>query len=177
VTRVAHLTRRFFGALRPGGPVPRDVEWVRGVLDGSEFALWSQLPGHDRRHSVGVARRVDAALADTPEAGDSRWLAAALLHDVGKLDAGLGVFARVGATVAGGVAGHEYAAVWSTRRGITRRVGLYLRHPELGGTRIRIVGGREEAARWAEAHHEPGRQAEAGIPAPVIDALLAADDD
>jgi hypothetical protein len=177
VTRVAHLARRFFGALRPGGPAPRDVEWVHGILDDPEFTLWSQLPAHDRRHSVGVARRVDTALADTTEAGDPRWLAAALLHDVGKLDANLGVFARVGATVAGGLAGHEYAAVWSTRRGITRRVGLYLRHPELGATRLRVVGGREEAARWAEAHHEPDRRADTGIPAPVIAALLAADDD
>jgi hypothetical protein len=177
VSRVTHLARRFFGALHPGGPAPGEVEWVRGILDDAEFALWSQLPGHDRRHSVGVARRVDAALAGTAEAGDWRWLAAALLHDVGKLDAGLGVLARVGATVAGGLAGHEYATVWSTRRGITRRVGLYLRHPELGATRIRVVGGREEAARWAEAHHDPARRAATQIPAPVVDALLAADDD
>ena len=117
------------------------------------------------------------ALVGTVEAGDPRWLAAALLHDVGKLDAGLGVLGRVGATLAGAAAGHEMAGPWSARRGITRRVGLYLRHPELGATRIRVVGGREEAARWAAGHHTPGVWSETGIPAVVVDALVAADDD
>ncbi len=177
MSRLAHLTRRFFGALRPGRPAPADVDWVRQVLNPAEFTLWCQLPAHDQRHSIEVARRVDGALAGTAEAGDARWLAAALLHDVGKLDSGLGVFARVGATVAGGLAGHEYAHAWSTRRGITRRVGLYLRHPELGANRIRVVGGREEAARWAAAHHEAERWGSTGIPAPVVDALHTADDD
>jgi len=135
------------------------------------------MPNHDRRHSVAVARRVEASLRGTPEAGDDRWLAAALLHDVGKLDAGLGVVARVGATLAGAAAGHDAADAWSGGRGLTRRVGLYLRHPELGETRIRLVGGRDEAARWAGAHHRPDPVAASGLPPMVADALAAADDD
>ena len=172
-----HLARRFVGALRPGGPRSRDVEWVGAILGDEELALWSRMPDHDRRHSILVARRVERALAGTEAAGDPRWLAAALLHDVGKLDAGLGVLGRVGATLAGGAAGHERAEAWSTRRGITRRVGLYLRHPELGATRIRVAGGREEAARWAAAHHRPEAWGATGIPPAVVDALVAADDD
>lgn len=177
MSRAAHLTRRFLGALRPGGPAPVDVAWVETVLDPGELALWVRMAAHDRRHSVGVARRVEATLAATPEAGEPRWLAAALLHDVGKLDAELGVFGRVGATLAGGAAGHQWADVWSTRRGLTRKVGLYLRHPELGATRIRVAGGHEEAAVWAGAHHTREAWADTGFPPVVLDALVAADDD
>jgi len=177
MSRAAHLVRRFFGALRPGGPSPADDRWVRGVLSEPEYDLWARMANHDRRHSVGVARRVERSLAGTPDAGDDRWLAAALLHDVGKLDAGLGVLARVGATLAGAAAGPDAADAWSTRRGLTRRVGLYLRHPELGETRIRLAGGRGEAARWAGAHHRPDPGAASGLPPRVVDALLAADDD
>jgi len=177
VRRALHLARRFVGALRPGGPSAADAAWVESVLTPEEHALWRRMPGHDRRHSVRVARRVETELAGTDEAGDPRWLAAALLHDVGKLDAELSVPGRVVATLAGGAAGHEWAEPWSDKRGFTRRVGLYLRHPELGATRIRVVGGREEAARWAAAHHEPSAWAETGLPPPVVDALVAADDD
>jgi hypothetical protein len=175
--RLVHLSRRFFGSLRPGPPRRADVAWVESVLEPGEQELWQRMSNADRRHSVAVARRVDRALADTPYAGDSRWPATALLHDVGKLDAGLNTFQRVGATVAGAAAGHDMAEAWSGKRGITRRVGLYLRHPELGATRIRLAGGRPEIAAWAEAHHRPDEWASTGIPDAVILVLHEADDD
>lgn len=175
--RAVHLTRRFFTSLWPGAPKPRDDAWVRKVLRPGEYALWSRLPNHDRRHSIAVARRVERALAGTPYAGDDQWLAAALLHDVGKIDARLGVLGRVGATLAGAAAGHEMAVAWSDKRGITRRVGLYLRHAELGADHIRLAGGTEVAARWAAAHHDESAWAATGIPAPVVAALHDADDD
>ena len=175
--RAPHLARRFFGALSPAAPRADDVAWVATVLNGRELAVWTRLPAHDRRHSITVARRVEATLAGTEYAGDCRWLEAALLHDVGKLDSGLGVFGRVGATLAGAVAGHGMADAWSEKRGITRRVGLYLRHPELGASRIRMCEGSREAAVWAEAHQDPDRYDRTGIPPVVVDALAAADDD
>jgi hypothetical protein len=175
--RASHLVRRFFGSLRPGGPQAADIAWVASVLQPDELALWSQLSNADRRHSVAVARRVMQALADDPVANDPRWLAAALLHDVGKVDAGLGTVARVGATLAGAARGRDRAKDWSTRAGITRKVGLYLRHPELGEARIREAGGRDEAARWARAHHEPATWHALAFPADVVAALHDADDD
>jgi hypothetical protein len=169
--------RRFFGAFSPVGPKRADVEWVAEVLTESELVVWRRLPRHDRRHSVRVARDVEAALAGTEYVGDPRWIEAALLHDVGKLDAGLGVLGRVGATLAGAAAGPDLADAWSAKRGITRKVGLYLRHPEIGADRIRMCGGSREAARWAECHQDPGRYAGCGLPAVVVDALAEADDD
>jgi putative nucleotidyltransferase with HDIG domain len=177
MSRASHLTRRFFGALWPGRPSVADDAWVRSFVNPAEYELWSRLPNHDRRHSIAVARQVHELLAGTEFADQAEWLEAALLHDVGKLDARLGVFGRVGATVAGAAAGHDMAAAWSSKRGITRRVGLYLRHAELGATRIRLAGGSERAARWAQAHHQPETWAATGIPPVVIDALHAADDD
>ncbi|HEX4776767.1 MAG TPA: HD domain-containing protein [Acidimicrobiia bacterium] len=175
--RAAHLVRRFFGSLRPGPPRAADVAWVRDVLPAGAFALWDRMPNADRRHSVVVARRVERALAGTEYANDPRWLAAALLHDVGKVDSGLRTYGRVVATLAAGAAGRENAEVWSTRRGFTRRVGLYVQHPRLGADMIRVAGGPEEAAIWAAAHHEAETWDATGIPRPVVDALESADDD
>lgn len=177
IRRASHLSRRFVTSLWPAAPRADDDAWVRDVLRPGEYALWSRLPNHDRRHSIAVARRVERTLAGTRFADDDQWLAAALLHDVGKLDARLGVFARVGATVAGAAAGHDMADVWSEKRGITRRVGLYLRHPELGAQQIRLAGGHDAAVSWAGAHHDPSAWDATGIPGPVVDALHAADDD
>lgn len=175
--RAFHLSRRFVTSLWPAAPADDDDAWVRGILSPDEYALWRRMPNHDRRHSIGVARRVERGLAPTDHAGEARWLEVALLHDVGKLDARLGVFGRVGATLAGAAAGHDMAPIWSTKRGITRRVGLYLRHPELGADHIRLAGGSDVAARWAAAHHDraawPGTQ----IPPSVVAVLHAADDD
>lgn len=175
--RARHLARRFVGTLRLGGPAPRDTEWVKAILSPPECELWARMPDHDRRHSVGVARRVEHALSGTSEAGDPRWVAAALLHDVGKLDAGLGVLGRVGATLAGAAAGHDMADAWSAKRGVTRRFGLYLRHAELGETRLRVIGARDEAAAWAGAHHDESAWGALAFPAGVVTALDEADND
>jgi hypothetical protein len=175
--RALHLTRRFFGSLSPSPPSTTDDAWVRDILQPTEYALWARLPNHDRRHSIAVARRVQRSLAPTEYSDDDRWLAAALLHDVGKLDARLGVFARVGATLAGAAGGRDMAGVWSEKRGITRRVGLYLRHPELGADHIRLAGGAEVVAAWARAHHDRAAWEATRIPEPVVRALHDADDD
>ncbi len=177
MSRAIHLSRRFVGALWWGSPPSVDDAWVRTFITPAEYEVWVRLANHDRRHSIGVARRVQVALAGTEHADQPEWLEAALLHDVGKLDARLGVFGRVGATLAGSAAGHDMADVWATKRGITRRVGLYLKHGELGGTRIRLAGGSEPAARWAEAHHHEDDWFATGIPPVVVEVLHAADDD
>ena len=178
--RIGHLVRRFVGALDPRPVRDGDVAWVASILEPAELALWTRMVRHDRRHSIAVARRVEHRLRDTPEAGDPRWLAAALLHDIGKLDSGLGVMTRVGATVAGMLGGRDRAEAWSAKRGLARRVGLYLRHGELGATRIRLAGGRDEVARWTETHHDPRAWSEwgtLGFPPDVVAALHDADDD
>lgn len=165
--RAAHLTRRFVRALWPGPLGGADTAWAESVLTPSELALWRRMPNHDRRYSMRVARHVQRSLAGT-EYDDPRWGAVALLHDVGKLDAGLGVAGRTVATVVG--------ALRPRTRMSRGRVGRYLRHDEIGAVLLRAAGAREAAAVWAAVHHHPERWAGTGVPLPVAEALAAADE-
>lgn len=92
-----HLARRFLGSFDRRPPDEPSVEWVSSVLRDEEYALWSTMRVEDRRHSLVVAGRYRDAnrSATRPE------LAAALLHDVGKVVSGLGTWRRVLATVIG----------------------------------------------------------------------------
>jgi hypothetical protein len=175
--KLAHLSGRFVRALWPGPPRAVDVAWVETVLTPAGFAMFRRQPNHDQRHAIGVARDVQARLAASEWADDPRWPACALLHDIGKLDSHLGVCGRVVATVAGAAAGRDRAEAWSESRGFTRRVGLYLRHTELSADRIRLAGEPEVVAAWSAAHHRPDTWVQLPIPAPVVEALDAADND
>jgi len=152
--------------LRPGGPDAAEERWAAGNLIAGEAALWATMCGADRRHAVGVARRTVAALgADATRTV----LAAALLHDVGKVPAGLGPFGRVLATVVGAAVGHRRARHW---RG---PIGRYLAHPELGAELLADAGSDELTVAWAREHHRP--PSGWTVPRGVADALKAADDD
>lgn len=123
-----HLAARFFVSLRPGGPPAADDAWAEAQLLPGEAALWRRMSGPDRRHAIGVARDAIVDLASArpaaPTAGPgvrTRALpavprpvvAAALLHDVGKLDSGLGTWARAGVTIVSMVAGRDRVAAWA----------------------------------------------------------------
>jgi putative nucleotidyltransferase with HDIG domain len=163
--QAVHLGRRLAGSLwPPGGPPPAEEGWVAGVLSGSELALWRRMSPADRRHAVAVAHRVEAALG-TGAAVPPPVLAAALLHDVGKVVAGLGTPGRVAATLAG-LAG---------RRSLTPRIGQYLRHAALGAELLREAGSDPLTVAWAAEHHLPPERWT--LPPAVAAALKAADDD
>jgi hypothetical protein len=167
-----HLVRRFFGSLRPTGPSPTDEAWALDRLTPGEAGLWRRMSSPDRRHAVAVAHRVEAALgpaATTPA------LAAALLHDVGKIESGLGPFRRVAATVAGMVGGHAAAERWRTRQGAVGRVGRYLCHDEIGAELLVATGSDALTVAWAREHHLPAERWT--VDAEVGAALKAADDD
>ncbi|MEI6401648.1 MAG: hypothetical protein WCP59_05625 [Actinomycetota bacterium] len=92
-----HLVRRFVGSLSRQPPSAADEGWARGWLADAEWALWQQIAVADRRHAVLVARR----FVDRRPSATRAEMAGALLHDIGKIDAGLGTLARVLATVVG----------------------------------------------------------------------------
>jgi hypothetical protein len=126
----------------------------------------------DRRHAVGVARDVERQLGAE---ATKPVLAAALLHDVGKVSAGLGTYGRVVATVAGVAAGRSMAEAWTEGKGFTRKVGLYLRHPELGADMLALAGSDPLTVTWAREHHLP--EEDWTLPSKVAHALKSADDD
>lgn len=92
-----HLARRFAGSLSRKAPEPHREAWAQSQLLPGELALWQRMSAQDRRHSIEVARRFRAIL----ETATRDEMAAALLHDVGKVDSGLGTFGRLAATVVG----------------------------------------------------------------------------
>lgn len=145
---------------------------MASVLTEDELKLWRRMGRADRRHAVGVARRVERQLGDE---ATKVVLAAALLHDVGKVSAGLGVYGRVVATLAGAAAGRTMAQAWTQGKGFTRKVGLYLHHPDLGGDMLALAGSDPLTVTWAREHHLP--EEEWTLPPTIAHALKAADDD
>lgn len=121
VRQVCHLARRFVGMLSNNPVVPADRRWVDEQLTESEAALWSRLSTPDQRHSVQVGRR----FVDLAPGADRSAIAAALLHDIGKLDSDLGVGMRVIATIVGPR---------------TARFRRYHDHERIGGSMLFDIG-------------------------------------
>jgi putative nucleotidyltransferase with HDIG domain len=122
----------------------------------------------DHAESIAVAR---AAARDLGRDADARWLAAALLHDVGKTDARLGPVRRAGATMIGGVVSHGRARRWQNR------IGRYIDHDDRGAARLREAGARPEVVAWAAAHHRREMWLASGIPPEICEILAAADNE
>lgn len=94
---VAHLARRFVGSLSTAAPPAEDDAWATSFMTAAEAELWLRLSNVDRRHAVAVVRRFHDRRPDARR----EETAGAFLHDVGKLQAGLGTWGRVVATVVG----------------------------------------------------------------------------
>lgn len=121
VTQPHHLAARFFGSLSSRPPELAEEQWAESQLLPGELELWRRMSNQDRRHSATVARRFVAA---RPEATRAE-TAGALLHDVGKIECGLGTWGRVAATIFG-------------RRG--RRFTLYHDHEQIGADLTQAAG-------------------------------------
>ena len=115
------------------------------------------MSGADRRHAVGVARRTVGELAAPGRfelgASGRDVVAAALLHDVGKIEAGLGTWARAGVTFAAMATGRDQLVSWSGAADaqsadpapvpggrLAQRIGLYLRHDRVGAELLSEAG-------------------------------------
>jgi hypothetical protein len=97
LTQPHHLAARFVTSLSGRPPDVVDEVWAESYLLRGELALWRRMSNQDRRHSIKVARRFVAARPDATRAE----MAGALLHDVGKLECGLGTWGRVVASLVG----------------------------------------------------------------------------
>lgn len=196
---IGHLATRFVSSLSPAGPQPADEAWARGWLLPGEVELWERMSGPDRRHALGVAREALGLLDGDPgdpggpgdrnpcdrdpgaDGGGDQALravvAAALLHDVGKVEAGLGTWARAAVTAAAMVVGRRRLAAWGAAgsRGARRRVGAYLAHDRLGERMLREAGSSPLTAAWAGEHHMPAQRW--SLDARVAGALKQADGD
>lgn len=156
---IVHLAKRFVGSLSRQEPTVDDTAWALGHLLLGEQALWQQMSVADRRHAIGVAWGVVELLGPSVT---RPVLAAALLHDVGKIDSGLGTWARALATVINRTAGNG-------------RFARYRRHDQIGSTLLTVAGSDPLTVAWAREHHLNSRHWT--IDRPLADALKAADND
>jgi len=95
--KIWHLAARFFTSLSTKPPSADTEAWVAQRLLPGEQALWDQMSNQDRRHSALVGQR----FATMDPSASRPLVAGALLHDIGKLECGLGTFSRVAATLIG----------------------------------------------------------------------------
>ncbi len=135
LSRVAHLARRFATSLSRQEPSAADRDWAVAHLLAEEAALWSRMAVQDRRHSVLVARRF-VAIVGEPSREE---VAGALLHDVGKVECGLGTWGRVAATIVG-------------PRG--RRFRQYHDHERIGAELLTAAGSAPETVELVQGRGE-----------------------
>ena len=171
MSRTWHLARRFATSLRARPLAEADRGFVLNALQPEELACWERLGRADQAESVATGRAATGLLrgdAD-PDWADPEWIAAALLHDIGKAETSLGTVGRSFATVAAMIVGQRRARAW------TGSFGRYVNHDELGSARLAQAGARSAAVSWAAVHHRPERWARSGIPIEICRILATAD--
>ncbi|MEK7292389.1 MAG: hypothetical protein AAB088_02975, partial [Actinomycetota bacterium] len=107
--------------------------WVHDVLSDPEFDLWKTQATVDQRHSFDIAHRFIHIRPNATR--DER--AGALLHDIGKIDARLGVVARVMATLVPLP---------------TRRFSAYRHHQARGAQLLKTIGCSEHTIALVAGH-------------------------
>jgi len=152
----AHLFHRFFDVLTARSLTTSEMAAVRGWLAPDLFELFRAQPTADQRHGYGAALQVVAGGSD-----DRDTIVAALMHDVGKRHARLGVFARSVATIL--IRLHILQG---------RRVMAYRDHGLVGAHELAGAGAPALAVDFA-MHHQGERPP--SIPEPTWDLLIAAD--
>jgi hypothetical protein len=121
IRHLGHLMRRWWGACTAGAPSNEAEVWAEAWLLSGERRVWRRMNDADRSHALAIARRFATTSAEASRAE----MAAALLHDCGKLDSDLGTGARVLATLGG-------RRIESWRR--------YHDHEQLGAALLRQAG-------------------------------------
>ena len=169
-----HRAGRFFSTAFGGGPSAEDTEWALGKLSDNEKRLFARMRPSDRAHAVAVARSVERHFVDEGSEAPPWTLSAALMHDIGKTVAGLGVYGRTVATLSGWVGGADMAEQWADTTGFTRRVGLYMQYPRLGAELLEVNGSDPRVVAWAAEHHLPAE--DWTVPAAEGEVLAKADD-
>jgi len=130
---VTHLSKRLWGSLRARPLLEHEKDWVSSFLLEGEFLLWCTMDVRDQRHSFEVAQRfarslemstlINSALLEKEPKREA--VAAALLHDVGKVVSKLSTLERVAVSIVGAR---------------TERFRSYLKHEEVGLELCRQTG-------------------------------------
>lgn len=147
-----NAARRTLQASVPALARPDD-DWASGRLTAAQRGLYLRLPAQERAHGVEVARRL---LTHAPDAS-ADLVAAALLHDVGKLGTPQFVLWRVLTHLL------PLADLPSQPRlrGLAGARQARRHHPEYGAALIRAAGAGTKVAALVAAHHDLRAQGDA----------------
>ena len=134
---IGHLSSRFFDYLRAKPLTDEDRRTVCSVLTAAEAGIFFEQSQKDQAHGF------DAALV-VLESGEStnERLRAALLHDVGKRNAGFGVLRRVVVSI-----------LIKLGLPLTRRMALYRDHGPVGAADLVAAGSPPLVVEFARSHH------------------------
>ena len=152
---LGHLTRRFFDVLFATPLYLGERAAIEGWLDSGQAWVFFSQSDPDQRHGF------HAALVSISGGAELEVIRAALLHDVGKRHARLGVLGRSFASIA-------------IRLGLplTRRWRLYRDHGEIAARELTALGCQGLIVDFA-LHHHGDRPT--GFPIPTWDLLVRAD--
>ncbi|MGY9072417.1 MAG: hypothetical protein ACKVHU_05665 [Acidimicrobiales bacterium] len=169
-----HLIRRFFMSLRGRSPSEFDLSWATGLLSGPERELFLRMSASDRAHSIDVSRRVSAGASDFEPHVLNTMLVAALLHDVGKIEADAGVALRVVATLCESLRLAGPLGRWIQASGPLGRLARQLQYPVLGAQLLVDIDSDVLVSTWAREHHRP--RGDWSVPLDVGEVLRRADE-
>ncbi|MEC9338424.1 MAG: HD domain-containing protein [Actinomycetota bacterium] len=142
-----HLTKRFLGSLTCIKPSPSDESWVEQQLSKNEMELWSAMGRADQTHSIAVARIVEHELPK-----DKTAVAAALMHDIGKITTHSTLILRVLAALVQPVS-RERLNRWRSKEGWLPRLAELIEYPQAGSCLLVKAGSDQFVVMWAAQHH------------------------
>ena len=158
--------------MKPKQLSDEDIHWVSSQLSQSEFTYWTKLPLADKSHSFQVAKQTQSLIGDREKV----FIAAALLHDIGKLESGFGTFGRVFATLVCLFFPLGKMEKWAQKnRGLRRRLIDYAKHPELGAKLLKGIGSKEQTITWVLEHHSEREKWD--TPKEIAEILSSSDND
>ena len=169
---IFHLNKRFWLSLKPKQLSDKDIHWVSSQLSQSEFTYWTKLPLADKSHSFQVAKQTQSLIGDREKV----FIAAALLHDIGKLESGFGTFGRVFATISCSIFSSTKIEKWKLKEeGLRRRLADYSNHPAIGADLLKGLDSEEQTITWVLEHHS--EKEKWTTPKIIGEALSSADND
>ena len=132
-----HLATRLLSVVSSTGLKPGEVDEIRGWLSAFESDSFLAQPSYDQRHGLEAARHV---ARQHPLRRDL--VRTALLHDVGKRQAGLGPIGR------------SLASAYTKLGGISKgKWRSYLEHGHAGAIELDILGAEPMVVDFARHHH------------------------
>ena len=150
-----YRTAQFRAALkaRRGAPDEGQDGRARAVLPPALFDLFAQMPPEDRRHGLAILAALEAAGADRSR--DVSLLQAALLHDVGKAGAGVGLMHRVARVLLMRLGPAIWRRLADSPTGWRRPFWVLANHPARGAVWVGTQGGSEELVALIRYHEVP----------------------